>query len=391
MAENPVTRDTPEWDQEASARTFSDFHRLWVEPELRRRYGDAGPPSDFRIIECRVLLPAGKLPIVQFNDEVSWAATCKKPLGLAFAKGEPVYLHHIERIESVRAPTFEGAPVAFFYIHKVPGAGFRIIFDCTPAWEPARSQSPQEKWKFSDAVCEHLNAQLFERVIRFQETEKTALASIGVWAIPSLLPYPLSRCTQLVKEGKLQEARAEIVRYCSANWLESQLPRWLKMPELADRRSLLTQALAAHRAGQFVLSISSLVPHLEGIISDRMVRRLPAGEMNFRPGSKLGQFWDSALEGSDTPFAFRRVIESTMEFVLEGPVLETFKAWLDRTSDTFPNRHAVAHGKFIEGLYTEENSIKAFLLLDTLAHILAWTDGSWASGAQPVRMDDQSG
>ena len=59
-----------------------------------------------------------------------------------------------------------------------------------------------------------------------------------------------------------------------------------------------------------------------------------------------------------------------MDFILEGPVLKTFKRWNDQIDDAFPNRHVIEHGRYDESLYTEENSTKQFLLLDTVYHIM---------------------
>ncbi|HUT94827.1 MAG TPA: hypothetical protein VMY37_35545 [Thermoguttaceae bacterium] len=357
-------------DEEAAARSFQDFHRVWVEPELHRRFGKAGPPPDFRIFQCLVRLPPHKPAIVDFNDDVPWKMRCKMANGTRVDKGDPVYLDQIEYVESVAPPECEGERVGFVYIHRIAGGGFRMIFEGSAALPRADAQGEESKWSLSDAVCEYLNAVFFERTIRFHDEQQQGLALIGIWPIPSLIPYPLSRCTALAQKGNHEEARRLLVGHCSPEWLEAQLDRWLTVRELAERRELLSQALAAHRAGQYILAIHAIVPHLEGMVSDRLSRSLVPEAMHFRHDSKLGQLRDMALEGDQVAFSFRRVVESTVDFILKGPVLETFKNWLDDPNCMFPNRHVVGHGKFIETLYTEENSVKAFLLLDTLAHIL---------------------
>lgn len=78
--------------EETQAPSVDDVHRLLVEPELRRRFGETGPPSDFRIFQCLIRLPGGTAPIVEFNDEVSWVATCKKPKGIRFDKGNALVM-----------------------------------------------------------------------------------------------------------------------------------------------------------------------------------------------------------------------------------------------------------------------------------------------------------
>ena len=60
-----------------------------------------------------------------------------------------------------------------------------------------------------------------------------------------------------------------------------------------------------------------------------------------------------------------------MTFILDGPVLSSFTDWLSPVAKHFPNRHVVGHGKYDGGICTEENSIKVFLMLDTLFHIMS--------------------
>jgi hypothetical protein len=68
---------------------------------------------------------------------------------------------------------------------------------------------------------------------------------------------------------------------------------------------------------------------------------------------------------------YRRIVESAIDFILGGPVLATFRKWGDQINQAFPNRHVVEHGKYDESLYTEINSVKLFLLLDTLYQIIS--------------------
>ena len=57
---------------------------------------------------------------------------------------------------------------------------------------------------------------------------------------------------------------------------------------------------------------------------------------------------------------------SLITFLLNGPMHQTFEDWFETLSGEFPNRHAVGHGKFEKAYFTEEMSLKLFLLLDTL-------------------------
>jgi len=56
--------------------------------------------------------------------------------------------------------------------------------------------------------------------------------------------------------------------------------------------------------------------------------------------------------------------------MLTGPVLRTFDKWSVAIDNLFPNRHVVEHGKYDDSIFTEENSIKLFLLLDTIYYAM---------------------
>jgi hypothetical protein len=62
----------------------------------------------------------------------------------------------------------------------------------------------------------------------------------------------------------------------------------------------------------------------------------------------------------------KRVAETVINCILKGPVLKTFEKWTDAVDVAFPGRHVVDHGRYDPGFINEENSIKVFLLMDTL-------------------------
>lgn len=65
------------------------------------------------------------------------------------------------------------------------------------------------------------------------------------------------------------------------------------------------------------------------------------------------------------------VVESTIDFILTGPPFRTFDNWSVKWNDLFPNRHVVEHGRYDDSIFTEENSIKVFLLLDTIHYVIS--------------------
>lgn len=363
-------------DEAGAANLLDQVHKLWVTPEVRRRYGDKGPPEGFSICQCLIRLPPDAPPIVEFNNEIQWLAEVRKPVGIAFDRGDAVLLHHIEEILSVRPPEYKGRQVAFICVQKRSDGGFTVVFDSTPSLPDYVVLPESEKWKYSDLVCRYLNAVIEERVIVAHDRKQQALASIGLWAAPALIPYPLSLCVQHLENNIPEAARAAVVQFCTPQWLEERAGTWGVVPELAARSPLVQQAVQAHKRGEYILAIHTIVPQIEGIVSDWIIRSSPEGTVNFRQQSKTKHFRDAVLDNDSFAFSYRRAVESAMSFILDGPVLETFKNWMDSPNSAFPNRNVVGHGRFDPSLFTEENSIKAFLLLDTLAFIIAQKDGT---------------
>lgn len=129
--------------------------------------------------------------------------------------------------------------------------------------------------------------------------------------------------------------------------------------------------MQAHELSLYHSSIHTLLPHAEGIITDwEYALSLENNPIPWRTESKAKKFRDLALGTNPRTLTYQRIVESTLSFVIDGPVLRTFKQWLDELDPAFPNRHVVEHGRYDERLFTEENSIKVFLLLDTIYHII---------------------
>lgn len=77
------------------------------------------------------------------------------------------------------------------------------------------------------------------------------------------------------------------------------------------------------------------------------------------------------MRNVSSTYTYRRIVESSLEFILDGPVLSTFQNWFARIDRSFANRNVIEHGKYDDSLFSEENSIKLFLLLDTIYYIVS--------------------
>ena len=125
----------------------------------------------------------------------------------------------------------------------------------------------------------------------------------------------------------------------------------------------------AHSQSKYHLSVSALLPHLEGIVVHWEFNQ--GMNARFKTESRIKDFRHKTLSEMKTPFLYSSVQDATIDFILTGPVLNTFQKWQDALDPAFPNRHAIGHGRYDPSLFSEEASIKVFLLLDTVKQLIA--------------------
>jgi hypothetical protein len=360
-------------DQQAQQTFFQQVHDLWIEPELKRRQQEGRTPEGFKIWRSMIRLPQGRPAIVEFNDEINWMALVALSPSVTPKVGQPVYWDQVREFSSVEPPHVDGQRVAFVYVFKVT-RGYSFIFDFSPNIPEDTlpvEQRPDWAQTFGAAIARTLQANLVERTVDVDEPMQQQLKSIGLWSAPALLPYPMGEIVRFVADGDLAGARAVLVRHCDASFLQALMAKWWSLNEFQQRKAVLEEAVAVHNEGRFVLSVPALLPQLEGIITDWILTKVPEDQVPFRQESKTKKFHQLALDGPPNGFTHRRVVESCIQFILDGPVLATFKKWFDVIDASFPNRNVVGHGRHDSALYTAENSIKIILLLDTIYYIIS--------------------
>jgi hypothetical protein len=368
-------------DNEAATTFFNQVHNNWIQPELDRRTAQGSLTEDFKIFRARILFPKEAPPVVEFNDDIPWLIWVKVGDQNGVKAGDPVYWDQIRRIENVAQPVWQGKPVAFVYLFKVT-KGYQFIFDFTPNLpEEVAETLPPRKWDetFGPAIARTLQYGMLERSVHLDDLFQNQLAALGLWPAPALVPYPFQEIVRRVAEGDVEAARRVLLRHCDSEFIRSLTDAWWDAPEFAMRRSLLSEAVLAHIEERYVLSIPALLPQLEGVISDWMLRTASPEQLPFRQDSKTKTFRDRLLSIEDKSFVFQRVVAASLQFILDGPVLASFSKWTDSISAVFPHRHVVEHGKHDDALYTLENSIKLILLLDSLHYMIA---------GRPLRSDE---
>lgn len=247
-------------------------------------------------------------------------------------------------------------------VTKQLGEGFRDFAD---ALMP-RAFELQEQ---INAFARHI-ASLFEQLKEVAEkvppAYRKALLLLGEsgWYLDleMSLGAPIDLARRL-KEGEIEDAENALAAYFEARL--DQIERFLV--EAHPRRAkVLSSAFAAHRAGQFDLSIPVLLAQTDGICRDEagqyLFMRPRGGEKVKRYKGKLGiaiyadeVTSDSFLSAVLSPLGEKLPINASESERVEG--------W------TALNRHMVLHGESVD-YGTKINSLKAISLVNYVASTL---------------------
>lgn len=352
-------------DEEASQRAFNDVHRLFVEPELQRRRERGALPENFRIHRCLVLLPPEATPVVRFNEEIGWEGRMRLGPAVTAKEGDPVFLAQVAGVDTVKPPKVDGKRVAFIYLYRV-GRRWALAWDATPNLPPGYGVAPEpdEEWAMGKAIAESINEELAQRAVAFHASVESETLKIGLWAAPALVPYPLAAISEKCQAGDLQAARTILLDHCSPTFLGNLVANWNWDPVFKLREQVFQEALWAHREGRYTLSVSTLMPQVEGVITEWMHGQSVA--VPWRHESKIKKLRDTLQSDGRLFGSGAEMARSLISFMTGGPMLRTFDDWFAPPTGEFPNRHAIGHGKFDQDYFTTEMSVRVFLLLDTL-------------------------
>jgi hypothetical protein len=175
---------------------------------------------------------------------------------------------------------------------------------------------------------------------------------------------------RLGREGtrkEIDEYLCEMFRRDNHARLERKVAAWFKTPYLAEHTEIVAQCLAAHKEGKFCLSVATLLPLVNGL-----TRRFRRETLGSRPqkSSAGAPHRRNAVE-----VALLAEYYQNHEPPLWGqPLFEAIKSKFygpysfgSGTAPTSLNRHGILHGEILD-YGTEVNSLKVFLLLDTIQH-----------------------
>jgi hypothetical protein len=198
---------------------------------------------------------------------------------------------------------------------------------------------------------------------------------------PSLPEDVTYRIVDYVEAGDLRPVTMLLWSHYARNrhaHLRQAVSSWFDHPEFAARKPIFEEALASHCDGRYVASIRMLTPEIEGLGSATVCEhRLHALNKHGKDiGLRLGKTTSvitrmiDAASDADPGFVHGVRVRSTQNYLAIFVAETDFEGEYDRIRNNRDvNRHGVAHGFQIQG-YTWLNSLRLFLLLDTLHSLL---------------------
>ncbi len=214
----------------------------------------------------------------------------------------------------------------------------------------------------------------YEKLLRF---ENKPFIECGLFLAPSMTPGIVSIAVEKYEQGKRKAIPAIVEGFYRRNKyeiLKHTVAGWNRLEYFSPRMQIFNDALDAHIAGKWTLSIPALLPHIEGI----------AGEILRDSGLPITKDVIIVRNGSKTVpssvFRSSPTLEaSSIRYVLIASLLDYLERIL-YVSVSFEdpkirilsklNRHAILHGYNLS-YATRLNSLRCFLALDSLS-VLKW-------------------
>jgi hypothetical protein len=355
--------------QQDFAVRLNYVHNTYIQPEIDRRRHSGQLRDTIKVWECLVRLPANDVPIVQFNDEVGWEAESELVDGREVIKDRVYYAHEVLELKKIQPPKIKDEYVSYIYLFW-EGYQYILLEDNTPSQEgfnPAVNS-----FACHDIVLRHINNKIMEKVVGNAKVVRERLHEIGLWVVTSLLYYPIAKIVERVGNRDSEGAKQVLVEYCNIDFLtEKTVNTWDSVAVFRERYNFFDDALFNHKHGRYHGSISILVGQIEGVITDWLYEIDHYSEDKKRSlPTKITDFRETLENVPNLLWMYREAKDSMLDFLDSEPWLQKFDKWMIYSNSSFPGRHVSQHGKYDHNVYTEENSIKLFLLLDTICQFM---------------------
>jgi hypothetical protein len=343
--------------------------KTYFEPELSSRKAAVKLPEEFKVFECLIRLPENSNPIIEFNDEIGWEAEPLLVSGNNLVVGQPYFAHDVVGLKKILPPKVEDKYVAYIYFFW-NGYNFVLLEDNTPT--QINLNPGIASFDGHNLILQHINNKIMEKVVGNAKFVRDSLHDIGMWIVPSLLHYPLAKIVERIGNKDFEGARGILTHHCTTEFISQKLVRtWHPITAFRERYAFFDDALFCHENERYHASISTLVGQIEGIITDWLYEtNCYTVDTERSLKQKIDDYRQELNKIPDLLWMYRESCNSMLAFLGSDPWLQKFPEWMVIGDTSFPGRHVVQHGKYDIQTYNEENSIKLFLMLDTICQFM---------------------
>lgn len=202
-------------------------------------------------------------------------------------------------------------------------------------------------------------AKTFKKIDDTIRAASKILFDLGWWIQPEWSLPSLGEIVKAHKEGKDNEIEQEIIAYFNDSKLDDIISSWKLNKKLAQRMSILEDAVWAHKQGKYTLSIPTLLPQVEGIINENSGRtgRIRFSECVTIFNDRLSKNSSFKTTSSLYPLALLKFVENLLK--------EDFE-W---GKPSKKGRHPILHGHNVS--YSDRVfSLKLILLVDFIQNLI---------------------
>ena len=360
--------ELPLLDEQGSQNFFNQIMELWIKPEVQKRKKLGKIDDNFVLKRCLIKMPKNKPVIIEFNEKCKMELVVRKDHDTFLQEKDLVHNFQVNEILDTLHPKIDNIAVAFIFLQIVKGK-WNIFFDLAPSHED-KSQFEND-WYMGKIIANSLQESLEEQTAVDTILANKLLNDAGLWPIPALIHYPMSKIVHQLFKSDKDGALKTLQKFCNTSFFNTQISRWFKNTSFKKRKRLFIEAHTTHKRGLYTQSILSLLPHIEGIITDCLYEtRSESENIPYQLDKKMELFYNKMLN-SNLPIPDNLIVESTIKFMKTGPLFRPSGRWTKKDNTRFPKRHSAEHGKYDDSMYTKLNSIKLLLLFDTLHYLLS--------------------
>ena len=347
-------------NQEDMERKWSQISDLYIKPELVER-SKVSPIDLSDVRKVLIKLPKNCDPIVEINEEAQFLYAVEDPI--ARTAGETLESHEIMAIKEILPPKVDDHSVAFIYAWRARNHVYFAI-----DFSPNGPDFDEENHGLGAGLHYRLECELLELVLAPAIHSIDKLQDIGVSVFPALVPYPINTIVKQLLNCEKSQAISVIEDYCNPDFIRKLMVNWYSIKPFGDRKGLFDETLQAHSCGYYHVTISTLIGQIEGIITDWLIANKEANTP-WKAESKFKEF--QRLIESVVPIeTVEEIILQSVSRFLVSPdtILRSFSKWNNPALNVdSPSRHPMTHGKYVPEYYTKANSIKMFLVIDSIS------------------------